>query len=169
MKNKILLNIFLIVFVSSFTILSCEEINLFAPPHTPLVDGINWENYQMVVDKGAEGTYDTYHSKSPCVIKDGYTYKMWYTGDDNSNNRIIYCESADGKNWSNFQMVIEDTTPDNVESPTVIKDGGTYKMWYTKDSGTKTTWYCESSDGINWNSHQMVVPDGSCTVGGYDT
>ena len=136
-------------------------------------DGINWSNFQMVINIGSEGTYDTNRVSAPTVIKDDFVYKMWYRGYDGSYNRIIYCTSTDGINWSNFQMVInigsEGTYDTNKASaPTVIKDGSIYKMWYTGNDGSHNRIiYCTSTDGINWSNFQMVVNIGS--EGTYDT
>ncbi|UCG69444.1 MAG: PKD domain-containing protein [Thermoplasmata archaeon] len=54
-------------------------------------DGINWFKHGLAVDLGISGTYDDYYVYGPCVIKDndGY-YKMWYSGDDGSNMRLMY-------------------------------------------------------------------------------
>ena len=136
-------------------------------------DGIIWSNFQMVVNIGSEGTYDTSSAYMPCVIKDNDTYKMWYAGHDVSNTRIIYCTSTDGIIWSNFQMVVDigsEGTYDTLltYAPCVIKDDGVYKMWYIGHDGSNTrTIYCTSTDGINWSNFQMVVDIGS--EGTYDT
>ena len=136
-------------------------------------DGKNWNNHQMVVDIGEEGTYDAGHATYPTVIKDGSTYKMWYTGSDGGNNRIIYCDSNDGKNWNNHQLVVDlgdEGTYDTVYAygPTVVKDGSVYHMWYTGREGTNyRIIYCNSTDGKNWNNHQVVVDIGD--EGTYDT
>jgi len=136
-------------------------------------DGINWSNHEMVIDKDVEGTYDTSHAYTPSVILDGGTYKMWYAGFDGSNNRIIYCEGTDGINWSNHEMVIDKDVEGTYDtsyaySPSVIKDGSTYKCWYAGLTGSNfRTLYCEGPDGINWSNHEIVIDIG--TEGTYDT
>ncbi len=137
-------------------------------------DGLTWTNHQMVVDSGSEGTYDVLSAHSPSVIKDGTTYKMWYSGRDASGNfRVIYCTSSDGITWSSFQMVVDissEGTYDTTHSmyPTVIKDGSTYRMWYTGNDGSGyRILYADSSDGISWSNFQLVVDSGS--EGTYDT
>ena len=134
----------------------------------------SWTDNQMVVNIGEEGTYDTVHCNLPNVIKDGSTYKMWYGGKDASNYRILYCDSPDGLNWSNHQMVVNfnvEGTYDTAAamSPTVIKDGSTYKMWYSGQAAgnVRRILYCTSSNGTTWSNHQMVVNLGS--EGTYDT
>ena len=138
-------------------------------------NGINWTNFQLVVDMGSEGTYDTHRTYSPSVIKESDTsYKMWYDGFDNDKYRIIYCTSTDGINWTNFQMVVDvglEGTYDTIHvySPSVIKESDTsYKMWYDGTDGQRyRILYCTSTDGINWTNFQMVVDVGS--EGTYDT
>lgn len=136
-------------------------------------DGINWSNYQMVVDIGEEGTYDTGHVQKASVIKDGDTYKMWYSGQDSGSTfRILYCTSTNGIEWTNYQMVVDigdegtyDTS--HAQTPTVIKDGSTYKMWYSGSNlSNYRIIYCTSNDGITWSNHQMVLDKAS--EGTYD-
>jgi predicted GH43/DUF377 family glycosyl hydrolase len=58
-------------------------------------DGIVWTKYagNPVLDLGAPGEWDDYHVYTPSVLfKDG-TYKMWYSGEDGSNDRIGYATS----------------------------------------------------------------------------
>lgn len=148
-------------------------------------DGINWYNHQMVIDIGDEGTYDNNGACYPGVIYDADVgkYKMWYSGWNGSNFRIIYCESIDGKSWGNHQMVVNigsEGTYDTVYAfaCSVIKEDSVYKMWYSGWNGAKYWYtsyrvtnynimYAESIDGISWTSFQRVVPPGS--EGTYDT
>ena len=43
---------------------------------------------------GTPGTGDDSYVSTPYVIKDGYTYKMWYAGYDGSKHRIYHATSA---------------------------------------------------------------------------
>jgi len=135
--------------------------------------GKSWTDFELEINTGAEGTYDTVHAYTPYVIKDDVGYKMWYTGYDGSNYRIIYCDSNDGDNWFNHQMIIEknaEGTYDTnfVAGPSVIKDGSIYKMWYGGNNGSNSrTIYCESLDGKNWSNFQLAIDIGS--EGTYDT
>jgi len=129
-------------------------------------DGINWSNFQMVVDKGSEGTYDTINADMPFVLKDGGVYKMWYSGYNGTNYRIIYCTSTDGINWSNFQMVIDigsegtyDTT--RCTAPVVVKEDELYKMWYTGYNGTNYRIIYTSSPTPEWKTATQSVWDSS--------
>jgi predicted GH43/DUF377 family glycosyl hydrolase len=133
-------------------------------------DGVNWTKHAdggvpgPVLDHGRPGSADAFGAGDPSVMKDGATWKMWYTGDDSSKRRIAYATSSDGISWSKGGGVIspEDAgVSANLEfgafAPTVWKDGGTYRMmlagrklvsgttFQTKILGTS------SSDGISWS------------------
>ena len=69
------------------------------------------------------------------MIKDGQTWKMWYTGDDSNRKRVAYATSEDGITWTKGGRVIspEDSgvsanLADGAFSPTVWKDGSSYRM-----------------------------------------
>ncbi|MFA5352039.1 MAG: LamG-like jellyroll fold domain-containing protein, partial [Candidatus Gracilibacteria bacterium] len=103
------------------------------------------------------------NSSFPSVIKDGSTYKMWFSGSDGTNMRILYAESSDGKVWSVFDHAVAgidiNTDPNATKwnsthsrASTVIKDGTTYKMWFGGNNGANwRIMYAESSDGKTWN------------------
>ena len=130
-------------------------------------DGITWTNFFLSVPNNKVPGVDTDYSLAPSVIKDDSTYKMWYAGFDLGSNKtqIVYCESSNGINWSNFQLAVKNGSfpgydDTNATSPTVIKDGTTYKMWYngSNTAGTYQIIYCESTNGINWSNFQVSVP-----------
>ncbi|MDH4129448.1 MAG: hypothetical protein OEV44_11865 [Spirochaetota bacterium] len=146
-------------------ILYCESVN-----------GINWSNFNLAINTGASGTgFDNSHTGAPCVIKDNGVYKMWYQGSDGTNWRIIYCESGNGINWSNFQLAINIASSglgfdsNDVINPCVIKDGSIYKMWYA--GWNLSNWRilnCESSNGVNWSNYKLSVNIASSGLG-YDS
>ena len=139
----------------------------------PLEDDPVWGSFEMVIDTGSEGTLDTSRINDCTVILDDETYKMWYSGSDGANYRIIYAESADGREWTNFQ---ESLSPGNMEPydttsliyPSVMKAGNQYKMWYSAmgDYGKIVIIYCDSWDGLSWSNFQVAVDIGS--EGDYD-
>ncbi|MFN8532214.1 MAG: hypothetical protein U0556_01535 [Dehalococcoidia bacterium] len=121
----------------------------------------DWFRLYNVTDLG----YASFGVASPSVIKDGSTYKMWFTGQgDNppaTAQAIGYATSPDGINWTRpfTQPVFRGQSPPNrdraVNDPTVLKDGATYKMWYfgfeTIDSRVLgDVYYATSLDGITW-------------------
>ncbi|MBC7260837.1 MAG: hypothetical protein H5T63_02390, partial [Chloroflexi bacterium] len=125
-------------------------------------DGTSWTVHgEVLAPSGTPGAYDEVRVAGPAVIKDGDTYKMWF-GARNANAvwTIGYAVSSDGVSWTKVGKVLDVGAPGSwdsqmVREPWVIKDGDTYKMWY---SGT-AAWpvfkigYAESSDGTTWTKH----------------
>jgi hypothetical protein len=132
-------------------------------------DGITWSTPQLVMDIGTEPNgYNSRRSMAPSVIKDGSTYKMWFTGQTASNYRILYSTSSDGITWSTPQLVMDiGTEPNgftNVNSlgGWVIKDGSTYKMWFSgyQSSSAHRMLYTTSTDGVSWSTPEICFgPD----------
>lgn len=141
-------------------------------------NGTTWTN-QIPVLTGAGSGWDEELRGGPAVIKDstgclvvsGCQWKMWYTGRDSAGgNQIGYAETTDTEGdagWTRYgsnPVLIPGTLStdwDNqlVRGPWVIKDGGTYKMWY---AGTQQ-WpyfrigYVESTDGVTWTTNRQQV------------
>jgi predicted GH43/DUF377 family glycosyl hydrolase len=146
-------------------------------------DGLVWhKTVTPVLSKGAFGSWDGYGVTAPCVIKDGSIYRMWYTGIDSNLNtfyQIGYAFSLDGgttwiRGGNNPVLAIGASGAwdhDGVYSPSVIKEGLTYKMWYSGRTGghqwppylgdTASIGYAESTstDGdMNWNKLNSGLP-----------
>jgi len=119
-------------------------------------DGINWTKYGPVIEPGATGTWDDSGTGELSIIKDSNTYKLWYSGYDGVHGRIGYATSNDGINWQKYagNPVLDIVSSDSLENESVtemsvIKDGKTYKMWFTaNDEGP--IGYAISDDGIYW-------------------
>lgn len=93
-----------------------------------------------VLSRGTTGAWDDTRVEFVSVLKEGPSdYKMWYTGRNSSAVwGIGYAYSSDGISWTKYSsnpIVIAGAfgTWDSlrVMEPTVVKDGGTYHMWYT--------------------------------------
>ncbi|MDD5270125.1 MAG: hypothetical protein PHE80_02935 [Candidatus Omnitrophica bacterium] len=125
--------------------------------------------YAVLATRGTQ--FDATNIYAPCVIKDGETYKMWYTGAVYSTYRIGYAISADGLNWTRVDGPQQYLSVINISSDRfdknhaglgncVIKDGETYKMWYSGYNGE--FWrigYATSPDGINWTKYDGPEAD----------
>ncbi|HET9324796.1 MAG TPA: hypothetical protein VFO03_13035 [Gaiellaceae bacterium] len=134
------------------------------------VDGVTWMKRGSpglpvpVLEHGPAGSADSFSAADPTVLRDGSTWKMWYTGDDSSKKRIAYATSVDGLNWSKGGKVIAPEDPGvsaNLEfgafAPTVWKTPTGYSMllsgrklvgggvFQTKILGTSST------DGVSWS------------------
>jgi predicted GH43/DUF377 family glycosyl hydrolase len=145
-------------------------------------DGLSWVKYPgtgqlplAVLTHGPAGSADSFSAADPSVLKDGTTWKMWYTGDDSNKKRVAYATSTDGITWSKGGKVIAPEDPGvsaNIAfgafAPTVWKTGNTYLMlltgrklvgqgvFQTKIMGTTST------DGVTWDGPSPALnPSGS--------
>ena len=147
------------------------------------VDGVNWMKLgapgppMPVLEHGVAGSADSFSAGDPSVLKDGSTWKMWYTGDDSNKKRIAYATSTDGITWSKGGKVIAPEDPGvsaNIEfgafAPTVWKTSTGYSMLLT---GRKLVGGGEfqtklmgstSPDGVSWSGPSPALnPSGSNT------
>ncbi len=115
------------------------------------------------------GEWDHWKS-DPFVMKEDGVYRMWYaTNAMGSKTQIGYAESEDGIDWNHHPSAVvllgEDGEWDDedVETPTVVKHGGVYHLWYSgrgEPEGTNPLTHPDAAyrighatslDGINWN------------------
>ena len=138
------------------------------------LDLVNFYDFTIcVVDNPVATSY--YKTTGTVVYKDNM-YKMWYSGSNNANNSTVgqlvyYCESTDGKSWTNFTQCLglDITglygTSYGKKSPKVIVDGSLYKMWFTGVGSNNpyyySVYYAESYDGINWFNLQFLFSEKS--------
>jgi predicted GH43/DUF377 family glycosyl hydrolase len=120
-------------------------------------DGLTWTRQGLVMDVGFEGAYDTSGLNFPCVMKEGSTYKMWYSGYDGSNYRILYATSLDGQSWTSRGMVMDNGGPGSLDAVNVIEitidrdPSGLYHAWYMGSNPTgQTILNATSIDGVTW-------------------
>ncbi|MBI9103745.1 MAG: chitobiase/beta-hexosaminidase C-terminal domain-containing protein [Spirochaetales bacterium] len=113
------------------------------------------------------------------VMYDGGVYKMWMTGWRTPEKISIgYATSNNGYDWTFVEgtqsggSVIQNGTSTyyNAFSPSVIKDGSTYKMWYgITNNGFGHYNYASSSDGISWIYHGTVLSYSDGASLGFET
>jgi len=127
------------------------------------LDGLAWTRQGMVMNLGSPGSPDDFYVYDPFVIKEGTLYRMWYSGNDGVNNRIMYTESTDGISWG-ARTVSLDLGPAgsledwHVDYPYVLVEGGGYHLWYTgNDSIKDRVFYAVSSDGRAWTRVGKVM------------
>ena len=106
--------------------------------------------------------FDNVSIATPWVIKDGATYKMWYSGKSQDGRwRIGYATSTDGVTWTRQnggnpvfdRGLVARFDGGGVAYPSVIKDGNTYRMWYSGVIESTTIWqigYATSNTGLSW-------------------
>lgn len=143
-------------------------------------DGVTWTKHDdpatpaatdPVLRNGDAGAADSFAAGDPSVLKDGETWKMWYTGDDSSKKRIAYATSPDGIAWTKGGKVIAPEDPGananysfGAFAPTVWKTAaGGYRMLLTgrkivsgSEFQTKVM-NAASSDGITWTAPSPSV------------
>jgi len=136
-------------------------------------DGLSWTKYagNPLFGVGDPGEWDEMYRGQAAYLKEGGTYKMWFSGGNDQHWQTGYATSADGLAWSFYgsNPVLPSGpsgTWDEGESdgPSVILEGGTYKMWYhgcNADFSACNVGYATSTDGIDWNKvseNPVLVP-----------
>ena len=146
------------------------------------LDGLTWTQYGgptplPVLGHGLPGSADSFSAADPSVLKDGSTWKMWYTGDDSNKKRIAYATSIDGMTWAKGGKVIAPEDPGvsaNIQfgafAPTVWKTANGFSMLLTGrkvvGGGVFQTKIMEttSSDGLVWAGPSPALnPSGTNT------
>ena len=134
------------------------------------LDGANWNRHpnNPVLPK-RPGEWDEAGTGDCIVTQDGDTLRMWYLGwsaEDpvQPGSKIGYAWSLDGIDWNRMSAPVMqadstgDWDDDILIAESVVKDGDTFKMWY---SGGQGPWietvlqigYATSTDGINWTKY----------------
>lgn len=106
--------------------------------------------------------HEPYSCASPFVLFDGGVYRMWYASMDGwdwvggqalHKYNIKYADSEDGFNWKrNGRAAVsyENAGEYAFGRPFVLKEKGSYKMWYSYRGDCYQIGYAESADGIEW-------------------
>ncbi len=141
------------------------------------VDGIAWTRRDTpVLERGPPGEWDDLNMVTGSIVKDGNTFKMWYSGGTggtfpDAKVRIGLATSTDGINWTKYDDPTTTNAPfqfsdpvvplGNVGSwealwawaPSVLTTTSGYEMWYegiNTPTGNAAIGYATSQDGINW-------------------
>jgi len=134
------------------------------------LDGKNWTLIDsLALEPSSDPTrFDSKNVAACWVIKEGDTLKMWYCGEGQNSNGIGYAWSMDGHNWtkvdgSGMDRSVYDPTMDYSNTLAmitvcVVKDGGTYHMWYTRGcyepppNVVFRIAYATSPNGLDWTN-----------------
>jgi predicted GH43/DUF377 family glycosyl hydrolase len=150
-------------------------------------DGVTWTKHDddatpaptdAVLEHGEAGSADSFAAADPSVIRDGATWKLWYTGDDSSKKRIAYATSPDGVAWTKGGKVIAPEDPGananysfGAFAPSVFKlADDSYRMLLTGRKLVSGTTFqtkimdATSQDGIEWTAPSPALnPSGTST------
>lgn len=97
-----------------------------------------------------------------CVLIENKLWRMWYLScigweleADVPKHRyhIKYAESEDGIHWARNGVVCIDFKSSEeyaISRPSVLKEDGLYKMWYSYRGRSYRIGYAESTDGLHW-------------------
>lgn len=145
--------------------------NLIVDPSGDLRLG-PWPGFQkqgVVLDVGPPGSPDSVDARFPFVLResDG-TYKMWYTGFDGSQNRIMYADSPDGTSWTKHGVVLDVNQPpyyfESIAGQSVLKEGTMYHMWFEGGFGSggpyglwSQIYHATSSDGVVFSVDSVAL------------
>lgn len=150
--------------------LSYKHINVFyfyydssKLPNENYISDAGQSAMRLMMPLSSQGTYDKTQVFPFSLVKIANLYKIWYLGKDatvSQTRRILYCESTDLVNFSNYRVAISLTHTFDTGTHgkgTVLFISGIYKMWFCGNTNATSTvgykiGYCTSSDGLNWGS-----------------
>jgi predicted GH43/DUF377 family glycosyl hydrolase len=160
-------------------------------PDKPIIiqdnsNAIGWIEYKNNPVIKYQDTIPNILWNDPSVNKEGDKYRMWLSGGNpfasSIEVKIYYATSNDGINWDiNADPILLPTEgewdSESVETPSVIKVGDTYHMYYTGyntvfSSGIYSIGHATSQDGINWVKDQnnpIIEPHDDPLKWGYFT
>lgn len=136
---------------------ACSILCMEAAADTPWSVAVAAEGEQQLGPHGRGNVY------APEVLVEDGRWRMWFGGQGrDGHDRIFLAESADGRQWQQRGMVLEDPSANHVNDPSVVRVGQLYFMYYTRaavdvrDDISQAT----SDDGVNWTKHGPVLPPG---------
>ena len=87
-----------------------------------------------ILTSGDAEAWDSGTLFQPWVVKDGAFYYMWYAA-GNGPQAIGYAWSRDGVNWTKTDQALVTAPSGYYGTPTVIKTGDVWHMWFLHESG----------------------------------
>jgi len=150
------------------------------------LNGITWNEFagNPVLNISSDTSkFDSDGIETPTVIKDpsapaSERFKLWYAGRKTkcssvNDHKFGYAYSQDGINWTKYSgnpVLVPGSSSSwyntFISSPSVILEGGIYKMWFTAPDlvinsqptdGKGNIGYATSTNGINWTVHPAAV------------
>ena len=112
---------------------------------------------------------DPFLTASPWVVIEDGRWRMWYVsatgwdvvdGAPRHRYHVRYAESRDGLAWDREGVVCIDYKDDTeyaIARPCVVRDGETYRMWFSARGDAYRLGYAESPDGVSWTRRDEAV------------
>jgi predicted GH43/DUF377 family glycosyl hydrolase len=135
-------------------------------------DIVHYETIVASDDRTVPGDWNGDWLGSPCVIKYGAAYRMWYSGGNEiAAESIGYADSPDGVNWFKpvpgpvlIKGALDEWDGAGVANPSVLATGGGFQMWYAglNVAGQWAIGHATSPDGLTWQKHDgnpVLHPD----------
>ena len=106
---------------------------------------------------------------SCCILREGNLWRNWYLAGigwvaaperPEPRYHLRYAESADGIHWQRQGQVAIDLAASDetaISRPSVLRDGDTWKMWYSTRGAAYRIGYAESADGQIWQRQDARV------------
>jgi len=130
--------------------MNCVPGNVEATALAYSLDGRHWKRYgdEPVLISGPDDAWDAGYTYAWTVLQKGNRYQLWYSGGaDAAHEGLGYARSPNGIDWTRDPDNPIFHVADGVAwrtircyTPCVIKDGNTYKMWFSgRDSSGNTS------------------------------
>jgi len=160
---------------------SSQQLPLYSIGYATSSDGVHWiKSGRPVLRHGPTGSWDSDSVSSPSIIYNGSVYMMWYVGAKkvestgftwwmyNGIQNFGLATSPDGINWTKYSgnPVMTGGGLDSyvMYSPTVLRVGNQFRMWYTcarSYASQLQICYATSSDGTHWTKNPSPVLNGT--------
>ena len=135
-------------------------------------DGLSWNKYGSVLERGAAGAWDDNLIHHPCVIKHNGIYYMYYSGvkaPSGVRYQIGLATSPDGITWTKeaSNPIIPYGSAGEWDSSYVrpsnpVRIGNLWYMWYWGTNGTThAIGLATSPDLVNWTKQGKVLEQGA--------
>jgi len=148
-------------------------------------DGITWTNLQTALSAGSPGAFDDLNAASPCVIRVGAQYLMFYDVGSSAQEAptdkfqgLGLARSADGVSWTKQARVLPlgpAGSPDahRVFGACALYDDSAriFHVWYTATASMRdirSIRHASSADGVHWNRDDALALSGALDRQAYD-
>ena len=129
---------------------------------------MSWAGHREVLPRsGPLADLDGLRAFRPCVLEDDdRTLRMWYSGHDGSNGRILEAVQRPGQPWERLGISIDagaagDSDGYGVEAPCVVRTPAGFLMAYAGTDGADTRLHMASSaDGHRWEAQGTFMQRG---------